>query len=280
MTNYVNVNCLTIAYDEIRPDAPLTLFFIHGNSGSKTTWRYQWTAPELSSYRLIAFDLPGHGLSSNSERPNEDYSPIGTAKIITEAIQQLHAGKPYVLIGFSYGTNLIAELLHFGIKLIGMVMLGMCCIGETCPMNRVFRTHDQPSVFFYNEPNRAMVYQFIFSLLYRKEAAEALTDEYRSTHPSFRPALVKAASEGRVTDEVGRLEKSAVPLCIVFGRDDNLIDTNYLRHIKVHLWKNHFHLIEKAGHFVHLDQPNPVNQLIAEYTQAVFTKTHVELHNQ
>jgi len=53
------------------------LVFIHGNSLSAQTWARQLAADELSAYRRVAFDLPGHSNSPPSPRPQHTYSVPG-----------------------------------------------------------------------------------------------------------------------------------------------------------------------------------------------------------
>ena len=89
---------MRLSYYENNTAGPSILFFIHGNSGSGKTWSKQVGDDLLSEYRLIAFDLPGHGRSSHSDHPDDDYSPIGTAKILSEAIKKLAGRQPFILI--------------------------------------------------------------------------------------------------------------------------------------------------------------------------------------
>ncbi len=138
MKHNIDINGFEISYIEEHPAAGKILFFIHGNSSAASSWYKQFESPLFSRYRLIAFDLPGHGYSSHSQDPANDYSPLGTAKILAKAIETLAADISYILIGFSYGTNLIAEMLNYGLNPKGIVMVGMCCIGEAYGLDKVF----------------------------------------------------------------------------------------------------------------------------------------------
>lgn len=55
-------------YYETRGEAPKTLVFIHGWTGSRETWKYQLDA--FVDYCVIAIDLPGNGKSSKNEKVN------------------------------------------------------------------------------------------------------------------------------------------------------------------------------------------------------------------
>src|SRR5215203_771890 len=111
----VEVDGLHIYYVEKNKEGKATIFFIHGNSGSSRMWHKQVESELFQQYRLIAIDLPGHGKSSASNDPEKDYSPIGTASILFQAIKKLADNNPYILVGFSYGTNVVAEMLLYDV---------------------------------------------------------------------------------------------------------------------------------------------------------------------
>jgi len=91
------------------PDGPAVIF-IHGLLGSHLDWDAQVGSPQLQRYRLITYDLRGHGLSgkpadalaySNGRRWAEDLAAV---------IDASHARKP-VLVGWSLGGVVISNYL-------------------------------------------------------------------------------------------------------------------------------------------------------------------------
>ncbi len=48
------------------PTGP-TVIFIHGLLGSRLNWEKQIISPELQRYRMVTYDLRGHGLSGKPE---------------------------------------------------------------------------------------------------------------------------------------------------------------------------------------------------------------------
>src|SRR5687767_1908484 len=120
----INIDNVPISYLEKNSDASLTLFFLHGNSCSANFWRKQYNSPLFSNYRLVAFDLPGHG-ESGMLRESE-CSLIGLSKIMNTAIKQLSNDTQYILIGASLATNVIAEMLCDDIHPRGIILAGPC----------------------------------------------------------------------------------------------------------------------------------------------------------
>ncbi len=84
-----------------KPDGPAILF-VHGFSQSAASWRLQMLSDLSSTYRLIAFDLRGHGYSSKPENP-ESYI---ASKLWADDIASVIKAKGLenvVLVGWSYG---------------------------------------------------------------------------------------------------------------------------------------------------------------------------------
>lgn len=270
---YIQIDHCKIAYIEKNKDAPFVIFFIHGNSGSSQMWIKQINADILSGYRLIAVDLPGHGSSSSSNSPLDDYSPIGTALLLSKAIRAVAGSYPFLLVGFSYGTNVIAEMLNFGLKPNGIVLIGSSVFGEGYGMEKVFVQTDTPSILFYNETDNEIVKEWLANLLNpgTEEDLQNLIDDYLKVSPHFKPALFKTAGEGKISDEILTLNVLNVPVCTIFGNEDKLINIKYLDNLPFLIWQNKIYKLPGAGHWVNIDQPEAINQIIFEYATEMFT---------
>jgi pimeloyl-ACP methyl ester carboxylesterase len=269
---FLEVDDFSIAYLENCPDAQQAIFFIHGNSGSSATWQKQIDDPLFSKYRRIALDLPGHGDSSKSRNPETDYVPINTAKIVAKSISLLSNAVPFILVGISYGTNIIAEMIELGINPCGIILMGLCCLGKDFGMDEVFKQMDTPNIYAYNESNRNKIERFIRGFVEAPENTNLLVDDYLKTDEHFKPVLMTAASKGKLSDEIDALEKSGIPVCVVNGALDKMFYPDYIRRSNLLFWKNDITILENAGHFVHLDKPAEVNRIISNYAKEVFTQ--------
>lgn len=93
-----------------KPDAPAILF-IHGWSQSYLCWQKQYESQLAEKFRLVAFDLRGHGMS---EAPTNDtcYSePKPWADDVAAIISQLGLNN-IILVGWSYGGFVISDYLR------------------------------------------------------------------------------------------------------------------------------------------------------------------------
>jgi len=273
---FISVGGMELAYLEKSPNAKKTIFFIHGNSGSSRMWRKQFDSGLLGNYRLIAIDLPGHGESAVSSNPENDYSPIDTSKILAEAIKELAVGN-YALVGFSYGTNLVAEMLRNDINPSGIIFSGACVLGENYGMEKVFVQNNVPSIFSYNETDNEIVTNFLHDSIHSANIEDIgnFIADYLNVSPDFKPALFKTAAEGKISDEILALRESNNPACVIFGKEDKLVNIDYLDSLPFPVWKNQIFKLPGAGHWVNIDTPDAFNQIVSEYAEEVFTQAHV-----
>jgi pimeloyl-ACP methyl ester carboxylesterase len=260
-----------VCYYEANEDAPKTLFFIHGNSGSSLMWSKQFYSKLRDKFRLVAIDLPGHGDSFRSTRPEEQYSPIGTSEIISGIIKRLDNQKPFVLVGFSYGTNLVAEMLKYEIRPAGTLLASPCVIGKDHDMPKVFLQSSQPPIFFYNESKQDHVKNWLDANLFTDDIKNVnlLMADYFRVSSDFKPVLFKTAAEGKVSDEIALLNQSGIPICVVFGTKDTLVNINYLDDSPFPLWQNHLYKMPGAGHWVNINQAEEFNSILSSYANAL-----------
>ena len=101
---------VTLAVQESgNPDGPAILF-IHGLLGSHLNWEAQRASPALRGYRLISYDLRGHGLSGKPGGAAAYREGRRWADDLAAVIAATKAHKP-VLVGWSLGAAVISNYL-------------------------------------------------------------------------------------------------------------------------------------------------------------------------
>jgi non-heme chloroperoxidase len=86
------------------------VIFIHGYLGSHLDWDEQLKSPLLQRYRLITYDLRGHGLSGKPASADAYTEGRRWADDLAAVIESSHAQKP-VLVGWSLGGAVISNYL-------------------------------------------------------------------------------------------------------------------------------------------------------------------------
>lgn len=86
------------------------IIFIHGLLGSHITWEKQLQDKKLQSWRLITFDMRGHGLSGKPLEEKAYRNGKLWADDLAAVIKVTHAVKP-LLVGWSLGGAVITNYL-------------------------------------------------------------------------------------------------------------------------------------------------------------------------
>lgn len=105
-----STNGVKLSFSEYGNPNGQPVLFIHGWSQSKEMWQQQLTAPELQGYRLIAFDLRGHGQSTKTMNPAEYVSANNWADDISAVIRKLDL-RNVTIVAHSYGAIALLDYL-------------------------------------------------------------------------------------------------------------------------------------------------------------------------
>lgn len=104
---YFDSNGVRIHYIDQGAGVPIVL--VHGRGGSLQGWIANGVLPNLAKdYRVIAFDLRGHGLSAKPHT-QQQYGKEMTLDIV-RLMDYLGIVKAHI-IGYSLGANIVAQLL-------------------------------------------------------------------------------------------------------------------------------------------------------------------------
>lgn len=265
---YVEVENIKIAYIEKNKEAAYTIFFIHGNSISKRSWRKQYSSDILSAYRMVAIDLPSHGDSDAAEVYN---LPV-LAALMAKAVKLLADGKPYILAGISLSTNIIAEMFAYDMNPEGLVLAGPCIIGENVGVEKWLKPNTHVGVVFTDsaDMNDVIAYAKETSLSEDENDLRIFLEDYNKVKPPFRSSLARSVAEAIYNDEIVLLQQSNCPILIIFGRDEKVVDPDYLDHTEFNLWRSQVFKIAGASHLVNIDQPELFNQLLKSFADDMF----------
>lgn len=270
ISKFLELDNIRIAYWEKNKEAFKTIFFIHGNSMSKNCWRKQFDGAELKEYRIIAIDLPAHGDSGVEDE--FFYTLPNIAKKMSKVIAILARLQPYIISGVSLGTNIVAEMLSFEVNPVGLIFAGPCIAGENLGIEKFAKPNTHVGVVFTDEPDFKDVISYAHetSLSDIKEDLDYFLNDYKRVKSPFRSSIGKSIFEKNYSDEIALINKKNIPCLIVFGKDEKVIDCDYLDNIKLPLWNKAIFKIEGASHLVNVDQPAEFNNLVAKFGADVF----------
>jgi pimeloyl-ACP methyl ester carboxylesterase len=262
---FINIQSVKLAYLEINPRGGKTIFFFHGNSNTADLWTYQATDPLLREYRLVFFDLPGHGKSTPI--PTGDYSILTMALIMAQAVTRLTGKSKFAIAGLSLGGNIAVECLGRGLDPDAMIIFSAGLVGEAIKSDRVVQDSLIVDVLFTEFPEREKVEQYFLKLPYpeNRDISEAFLKEFYNTDPVFRRIFFQTVVNGMFSDELALLNRWGKKTLFIYGKNDWIIDPFILDGIALPVWHNTVIKINEAGHLVCLDQPVAVNTLLTAY---------------
>src|SRR5580765_4820460 len=97
------------------------ILFVHGLSQSHLCWDKQIESPLRDEFRLIAFDLRGHGMSDAPLEPAHYTDARAWADDLSAIIDELRLERP-VLVGWSYGPFVICDYIRvYGQERVGAI---------------------------------------------------------------------------------------------------------------------------------------------------------------
>ncbi|RYG63707.1 alpha/beta fold hydrolase, partial [bacterium] len=103
------------------PQGP-ELVFVHGLLGSHLTWERQFTSPLLKKYRIVTYDLRGHGFSGKPVTPRFYQEGKRWGDELRTVISAKKLKKP-VVVTWSLGALALTNYLHsYGPKRIGGIV--------------------------------------------------------------------------------------------------------------------------------------------------------------
>lgn len=268
---YIEVDNLKIAYVEKNKDAVCTIFFIHGNSCSSRLWYKQFASPVLSKYRLVAFDMPGHG-QSDAVKNVEDYNLLFFGDIMAKAVNALAGNSEYILAGFSFGANVIAEMIGHSLSPKGLVIISPTIVGGEYTLKDTLKPGADASILFTDEPPQDKLSEFYQNILLSNDKTDfsICIEDFNAVKKPFRSMVLKTAVEGKLSNEIENVIRYNVSLLLVFGNEDKIVNTEYLNTASLPLWNNAINKLDGAGHFVMLDQPEAFNDLLTDYCKQIF----------
>ncbi len=227
-----------------------TLVFIHGSGGDHTHWVRQYT-PLQDAFNIAAIDLPGHG---RSEGPGEQ-EVNAYVEWVKKVLDGLGIVKP-VMIGHSLGAAICLSLAirHPGFAAAVVPVGG----GARMPVNPLILEglkKDPAAVI-------ALAAKFSVAKANRERFGGLLAEELSRINPEIIHGDYCACDSLDIAEAITEI---GIPALIVCGAEDKMTPPSCSEFIRDHVSGARLALIEGAGHFVMLENPEAFNAALTGF---------------
>jgi non-heme chloroperoxidase len=262
-TTLVTPDGVEIVLEQSGNPAGPEIVFIHGFSTSRLCWMKQVHGMLARDFRIIAYDLRGHGESAKPSDPAFYRDGQRWAGELAAVIDAAEMRKP-VLVAWSYAGRIVVDYLHH----VGTdAVAGLNIVGA--------KTNSDPA---FNAP--------LFAPHQRGMASDDLETNVRSTiafvegcarkwdAPDFAqqvaaamvvPPCVRAALLGRPLDADDLYRAIDIPVLFTHGRHDAIAPLAAAQHGHAITPNSRLSIYENAGHAPFMEEPERFNRELAAF---------------
>ncbi|MBV8151864.1 MAG: alpha/beta hydrolase [Candidatus Eremiobacteraeota bacterium] len=246
---------------ECGPRSARPILFVHGFARSVAAWRAQFASDLADEFRLIAFDLRGHGAS---EKP-EDAGAYSTAQFWAEDLAAVIAAceleRP-VVVAWSYAGTVVADYLRaFGEKRLGAINF-VAAVTELTKASRSIVGPEFAALFpavLDEDPKVARpVTQRMIDLCTATPLGEQSSRDFEEA--MLVPPSVRRAMQRRTAENDDVLSQLALPVLATHGALDDMVLPVASEHIARVVPNARLSLYPGVGHMPFLEDPPRFNQ--------------------
>ena len=246
------------------------ILFIHGWSQNHLCWDKQYQSALRDEFRLVAYDLRGHGMSQ-APLEREHYTDAKLwADDLAAIIDQLGLARP-VLVGWSYGAFVICDYVReYGQDRIaaidfveGAVKLGQAAFGTL--IGPGFLGHFAGATADDLPVNIAAMRSFVRACI-----VKPVPDDDLETAVCWNvtvPAAIRAHLAAREIDCDDVLGTLKVPVLVTQGRADSVVLPAMAEHLLAACPAAEASWYDGVGHVPHLEDSARFNRELAELTR-------------
>lgn len=259
---------VTLAVQEAGDPDGQPVVFIHGLLGSRIDWQPQFDSPALRRYRLISYDLRGHGLSGKPVQAEAYRDGRRWADDLDAVLKAAHARKP-VLVGWSLGGAVISNYLAaYGdagiagaVYVDGVVELKA---DQITAHPEVYRDMTAPDLMTHLDGERSFL-----ALCFARQPARAVFERLLANAAMASWDMQRAVQSMSVPAAEG-LGRARVPLLLLYGERDALVKARpsiaravqLNPHVQSKLYPN-------SGHAPFMEEPERFNRDLAAFLESV-----------
>jgi non-heme chloroperoxidase len=250
------------------------ILFIHGWSQNHLCWVKQYESVLADEFRLVAYDLRGHGMSEAPLEPQHYTDDRLWADDVAAIIDELGLDRP-VLVGWSYGAFVICDYIraHGQDRLAAINFVeGAVKLGETAFGTLIgagFLDHFAGATANDLPTNIWAMRSFVKTCVVKPLPADEI--EAAVCWNIVVPAQIRANLAAREINDDDVLRGLEVPLLVTQSRADTVVLPAMAEHVLATCPTAEASWYEGVGHVPHLEEPERFNRELAALMRRVQT---------
>ncbi|MFW8610191.1 alpha/beta fold hydrolase [Rhizobium beringeri] len=256
---------VVIAVEETGNPTGQPIVFIHGLLGSRINWDKQTTDPDLQKFRLITYDLRGHGLSGKPEDAEAYQDGRRWADDLAAVLRESKAKSP-VLVGWSLGGVVLSNYLaaHGDVGIGGLVYVDG--VIELKP--DLITPHPEVYAGLGSQDLRTHLdtVRTFLALCFQTEPEQETFERLLSNAAIASWIMTRTVPSMTVQAEEG-LSKAKAPVLLIYGGKDNLVRPEAsIARAKSLNGKIKSKIYDNSGHAPFLEEAARFNKDLADFT--------------
>ncbi|HKF71661.1 MAG TPA: alpha/beta hydrolase [Stellaceae bacterium] len=243
------------------------ILFIHGFLQSHLSWARQTESELAREFRMVTYDLRGHG---DSEKPleRERYrNGKAWADELAAVIAAAGLGRP-VLVGWSYAGRVIADYLeaHGAMGLAGIDFVNARTKSDPRFAGKFSSIHFAELMAEDLATRIAATRTFLHACFSRQPTQDEF--ETMLAFNMMVPRDVRAAMTGREFDADALFRRLAIPVLVTFGVEDQILTLEGARHVAGLIPGARLSLYDGVGHAPFWEDTRRFNRELAAFVRA------------
>jgi non-heme chloroperoxidase len=252
-------------------EAPAILF-VHGWSQCHLSWLHQFTDDLAGEFRLVAFDLRGHGMSERPAEASAYTEPRVWSADVAAVIEQRRL-RDVLLVGWSHGGFVVCDYLreHGDSSVTGINFVGWGVkLGATKTLRAMidprfephFAAMVAPDLLTNIEGTRAFLTASVAGRIPRQEREIMLG--FNMAVPAY---VRQATANHQPCDNAGLLRSLRVPVLASHGSADAVVRPEATDIIAKNCRQCQVSLYDAVGHNPFLEKPRRFNRELVTFAR-------------
>ena len=243
------------------------IVLLHGNSASSRAFQRQFEGPLAEQFRVVAYDLSGHGQSADAA-DEAGYRLTGHARTLV-ALAEAMGLKDAVFGGWSLGGHIILEAAPDLPRARGFAIFGTPPI-DLPPPPDAFLPIPALGVGFTPEitAEQAQAYAEAGVAPDFADIPGFFVEDILRADGRARAGIAASIAPGASRDEAKLVATLKTPLAVMHGERDQLINLAYIKTLTMpSMWRGAVQVIPGAGHTPQWETPAAFDALIGDFAR-------------